>query len=127
RLGAGAMGSVYEARDEDLDRAVALKLVRADLSERARQRMQREALALARLSHPNVVQIYEIGRAEDGRTFIAMELVRGRTLEQWQRSPPRPGWHEALRLYAQAGEGLAAAHAEGLVHRDFKPGNCMLG
>jgi len=126
RLGAGGMGTVYEVRDTDLDRPVALKFVRPDLSQRARQRMQREALALARLSHPNVVQIHEIGQ-EQGRTFIAMELVRGRTLQRWQHDTARPRWREALRLYAQAGEGLAAAHAEGLVHRDLKPSNCMLG
>jgi serine/threonine protein kinase len=115
RLGAGAMGAVYEARDPDLDRPVAIKLVRGDLSERARQRMQREALALARLSHPNVVQIHEIGQS-GGHTFIAMELVHGRTLERWQLQQPRPGWRTEARLarttYAQVGEGSAADLAE---------------
>ncbi|MCX4243450.1 serine/threonine-protein kinase [Paraliomyxa miuraensis] len=124
RLGAGGMGTVYEARDPDLDRPVAIKVLRGAVNEEARLRMEREARALARLSHPNVVQVYEIGRV-DGRTFIAMELVRGRPLDAWQRE--RPGWRECVRVYLQAGRGLAAAHAEGLVHRDFKPHNCILG
>jgi serine/threonine protein kinase len=124
QLGAGAMGAVFEAEDTTLGRTVALKVLHRELSEQDRQRIQREALALARLSHPNVVHLYEIGREEE-RTFIAMELVRGRTLDHWQRE--RPPWRECLGVYLQAGQGLAAAHAVGLVHRDFKPSNCIVG
>jgi tetratricopeptide (TPR) repeat protein/predicted Ser/Thr protein kinase len=124
KIGSGAMGTVYEARDIKLGRLVALKVLHRDLRGKQHRRMQREALALARLSHPNVVHLYEIGRFED-RTFIAMELVHGRTLDQWQRE--RRSWRECLQVYLQAGSGLASAHAAGLVHRDFKPSNCILG
>ncbi|MEM9463637.1 MAG: serine/threonine-protein kinase, partial [Myxococcota bacterium] len=86
-------------------------------------RLVREAQALARLSHPNVVQVYEVGNHQ-GRTFVAMEHVPGVTLRQWQ-AQPRP-WRECVEVYVQAGRGLAAAHAKGLVHRDFKPSNCIL-
>ena len=88
------------------------------------RRLLREAQALARLSHPNVVQVYEVGEV-GGRLFIAMELIRGQTLRQWQRQEPRPGWKACLETYIKAGRGLAAAHAKGLIHRDFKPSNCM--
>ena len=123
-LGAGGMGAVYEARDPSLDRPVAIKLLHGSVDDEARRRMEREARALAKLSHPNVVHIYEIGRSE-GRTFIAMELVRGQTLDVWREG--KPAWQQCVQVYLQAGRGLAAAHAEGLVHRDFKPSNCMLG
>jgi tetratricopeptide (TPR) repeat protein len=126
RLGSGGMGAVYEALDPSLDRAVAVKVLHAEMPRAAQQRMQREALALAKLSHPNVVQVFEVGHA-GGHTFIAMELVRGQTLEAWARRRPRPSWREHLHVYAQAGAGLAAAHAVGLVHRDFKPSNCIVG
>ncbi len=123
-LGAGGMGAVYEAEDPSLARPVAIKLLHGAVEEEARRRMEREAKALAKLSHPNVVQIYEIGRSE-GRTFIAMELVRGQTLDVWHEG--QPTWRRCVEIYLQAGRGLAAAHAQGLVHRDFKPSNCMLG
>ncbi|MCA9651073.1 MAG: serine/threonine protein kinase [Myxococcales bacterium] len=123
-LGAGGMGAVYQGHDPELDRPVAIKVLHGAVDEDARLRMEREARALARLSHPNVVQIYEIGH-DEGRTFIVMELVRGQSLHEWNRSDN--AWRDVVRVYLQAGQGLAAAHAEGLVHRDFKPHNCILG
>jgi eukaryotic-like serine/threonine-protein kinase len=123
-LGSGGMGVVLEARDDTLDRTVALKLLHPEGSAQHRARLLREAKALARLSHPNVVQVYEVGTVDDN-TFIAMELVRGQNLRDWARHPH--SWRAILDVYVQAGEGLAAAHAEGLVHRDFKPDNCIIG
>jgi eukaryotic-like serine/threonine-protein kinase len=123
-LGSGGMGVVLEAYDDTLDRTVALKLLHPGGSEQHRARLLREAKALARLSHPNVVQVYEIGTVDDN-TFIAMELVRGQNLRDWGRTPH--SWRTTVDVYVQAGQGLAAAHAEGLVHRDFKPDNCIIG
>ncbi|MCA9705204.1 MAG: serine/threonine protein kinase [Myxococcales bacterium] len=121
-LGHGAMGTVRRAYDEQLAREVAIKLVRPGSVPSYHGRLLREAQALAQLSHPNVVQIYEVGQLDD-EMFIAMELVHGATLHDWQRE--RHPWQECLRTYLQAGRGLAAAHAVGLVHRDFKPSNCI--
>jgi tetratricopeptide (TPR) repeat protein len=123
-LGSGGMGLVLEAYDDTLDRTVALKLLHPDGSEQHRARLLREAKALARLSHPHVVQVHEIGTVGD-QTYIAMERVRGHNLREWARLP-HP-WRTIVEVYVQAGEGLAAAHAEGLVHRDFKPDNCIIG
>ncbi|MEM7159594.1 MAG: serine/threonine-protein kinase [Myxococcota bacterium] len=127
-IGSGAMGTVIEAYDEQLDRRVALKLLhdrRRSRSNSGRQerRLLREAQALARLSHPNVVQVYEIGEAAGG-LFIAMELILGQTLEEWQKEDRT--WREVVDVYIQAGRGLAGAHAQGLIHRDFKPSNCII-
>lgn len=121
-LGRGGMGTVLEGHDEVLDRPVAIKLLHPTLAHRE-QRLLAEARALARLSHPHVVQVYEAGKAGD-RIYIVMELVRGQTLRQWQDAE-RPGWRACVEAYVQAGRGLAAAHALDLVHRDFKPNNCI--
>ncbi|MEM6993015.1 MAG: serine/threonine-protein kinase [Myxococcota bacterium] len=127
-IGSGGMGIVYAAFDPELDRRIALKLVRPSVrrdSDRARARMTREAQAMARLSHPNVVPIHDVGE-HDGSVYIAMHLVTGTSLADWKRSET-PKLEEVLRVMRAAGEGLAAAHAEGLVHRDFKPANVLIG
>ncbi len=125
-LGAGGMGFVYVGRDESLRRDVAIKVLRSERnSVRNRQRLEREAHALAQLSHPNVVPVFEVGD-HDGRLFIAMELVDGDSLRTWLRNEPRT-WREIVDVFLQAAEGLGAAHARGLVHRDFKPENALLG
>mgnify|MGYP001372804246 CR=1 FL=1 len=128
-LGAGGMGIVAEAFDPRLDRTVALKLLRPgrdDGDHNAGARMIREARALAALTHPNVVEVYEAGQADGELVFIAMELVRGTTLRGWLDARRRT-WTEALEVFVQAGRGLEAAHAAGIVHRDFKPSNVLIG
>jgi len=124
RLGEGGMGVVLACVDPDLGRPVAIKLVRDGVDHPAyRARLLREAQAMARLEHPNVVKIYEVGN-DRGKLFIAMELVDGTTLSAWLREP-RP-WRDILDMFLQVGEGLAAVHGEGLVHRDFKPDNVLV-
>ncbi len=130
RLGAGGMGVVFAAHDTELDRDVALKLLRrarapaeAAWSE-GRARLLREAQALAQLSHPHVVEVYDVGTSADG-LYIAMAQVHGPTLRSWLRTGDRD-WRTVVRMFLQAGRGLAAAHAAGLVHRDFKPTNVLV-
>ncbi len=129
-IGAGGMGVVYAAHDRTLRRTVALKMLQpggaGETSEaRKRERLLREARAMARLSHPNVLAVYDVGELE-GQVFLAMELVEGRTLTAWL-GEERRSWREVLEVFLGAARGLAAAHSAGLIHRDFKPDNVLVG
>jgi tetratricopeptide (TPR) repeat protein/predicted Ser/Thr protein kinase len=125
-VGVGGMGVVYAAYDPELDRRIALKLLRGTgpTSDERRVRLVREAQAMARLAHPNVITVHDVGTHGDD-VFVAMEFVQGRTLSAWLSSD-RP-WSEIARVFAAAGRGLQAAHAAGIVHRDFKPDNVLVG
>ena len=130
KLGGGGMGVVYAAHDPELDRKIAIKLMLPLLSDfgsasEGRARLLREAQAMARLSHPNVIAVHDVGTFGE-QVFIAMEYVEGSTLSQWFAERKRT-WHEVLSIFKQAGRGLAAAHAAGIVHRDFKPDNVLVG
>ncbi|MBI5547648.1 MAG: tetratricopeptide repeat protein [Deltaproteobacteria bacterium] len=129
-LGTGGMGAVFRAFDPALDRNVAIKLLHmhAEGTERAteyRTRLLREARALARLAHPNVTVVHDVGMVGE-QAFFAMELVEGVSLRQWLRQE-NPPWRDILDLFGQAGRGIAAAHKAGVIHRDFKPDNVLLG
>jgi len=125
KLGEGGMGVVYIARDPTLDRKVAIKLLhRADDSAESHARLLREAQAMAKLSHPSVVTVYEVG-VHDGQVFLAMELVAGTTAKGWLAKAKRT-WREIRDAFLEAGRGVAAAHAAGFVHRDFKPDNVLI-
>jgi hypothetical protein len=129
RVGVGAMGVVYAAWDPQLERKVALKLLRLDRSPavaaQAQCRLLAEARSLAQVGCREVVSVYEVGTFE-GQPFVAMELVEGGTLQRWLLLRRRP-WQEVLEVFLDAGRGLAAAHAHEIVHRDFKPSNVLVG
>jgi eukaryotic-like serine/threonine-protein kinase len=126
KIGAGGMGEVYRAHDEQLDRDVALKVLPAGTlaDETARKRFREEALALARLNHPNIETVHEFS-SQDGVDFLVMELISGHSLSQKLQEGSLPE-REIVRLGIQFAEGLAAAHEQGVVHRDLKPGNLMV-
>ncbi|NVB39427.1 serine/threonine protein kinase [Pseudenhygromyxa sp. WMMC2535] len=123
-IGSGGMGIVYSARDERLGRTVAIKLLKPELSGSQASNLGAEAQSLAKLAHPNVVAVYDVGE-HDGQLFVAMEYIEGQNLRRWLLG--KRTLDQVLDVFLAAGEGLAAAHKAGLVHRDFKPDNVLVG
>ncbi|HVY70918.1 MAG TPA: serine/threonine-protein kinase, partial [Verrucomicrobiae bacterium] len=126
-IGRGGMGAVYEARQVDLDRRVAIKLLPAELSANAAfaARFEREARTMGRLKHPNILPVFEFGHTTAGHLYFSMEYVEGGDLgARLKRGPLVPA--EALRLAVQICSALATAHAQGVIHRDIKPSNILL-
>ena len=125
-VGAGGMGEVYRAHDPRLGRDVAIKVVlnRGAESQGARERFEREAKAVAALSHPNIVAIHDVGTA-DGQIYAVMELLAGETLRARLERGPLP-WRKAIQVASAVADGLGAAHSRGVVHRDLKPANIFL-
>ena len=125
-IGAGGMGAVYRARDERLDREVAIKVLADSLTkdDAAMARFEREAMSVAKLSHPNILSIFEFGH-DAGTAFVVMELVDGETLRARLERGPIPA-RKAIAYALQIAKGLGAAHARGIVHRDLKPENVMI-
>lgn len=131
-IGVGGMGVVYKAHDPELNREIAIKIIRNDISDisdedeaSSKTRLLREAQAMATLSnHPNIVTVYDVGE-HNGRVFIAMEFVKGRPIDKWIEENDL-SWRQIVRLYLDAASGLISAHNEGLVHRDFKPDNVLV-
>jgi eukaryotic-like serine/threonine-protein kinase len=124
-LGQGGMGTVFLARDRELEREVALKVLRAAASTpEMAQRLRREARILARLEHPGIVPVHDVGRLPDGRVYYVMKLVRGVRLDYYARAAVLT---DLLRLFLRICETIGFAHAQGVVHRDVKPGNIMVG
>src|SRR5271168_2357613 len=132
KIGAGGMGEVYQARDERLERDVALKVLPASAlaDKTARSRFRKEALALSKLNHPNIATIYDFDSSDGGVDFLAMEFVVGETLGQKLADAASPEKYlqekDVLVIAAQIADALEEAHEHGIVHRDLKPGNIMV-
>ncbi|MEM6993107.1 MAG: serine/threonine-protein kinase [Myxococcota bacterium] len=125
KIGVGGMGVVYSAYDPELDRKLAIKLLSAtdDVSSVRRRRLLREGQAMAKLTHPNVIAVHDVGTVDE-QVFVAMTFIDGDTLRGWLRADRT--WQQIVAVFVAAGRGLAAAHEAGLVHRDFKPDNVMV-
>ena len=126
-LGSGAMATVYKAHDPEIDRTIAIKVLKPELArnEDYRVRFIREAKGAGTLSHPNIVTVYDVGE-QDGLPYITMEFVDGVTLAQWLERNPRLSVPQTVAIGAQLASALGFAHKKGIVHRDIKPGNIML-